>query len=561
MILELFIKNVAVIEKLNIDFKGGMSVLTGETGAGKSIIIDSINMILGNKADKSLIRYGEEKAEVSAIFDVNSELLKILNENGIECEDNQLIISRTISAEGKSISRMNGIPYPLSFIREISPFLINIHGQHDNQALLTPSKHITFLDAYAGAGDKLSEYKELYSKLRDAKKRLEALALDENERIRRVDLLEYQTQEIENAELKDGEEEELFQRREIIQNAERIAISAQEAKEALYSGDNGCAYNGIYSAISALERIVGIDEKIDKAHSTLTDILYSVQDIAYDVSAFGEAAEYNENALNEIEERLDTYSKIKRKYGKTVLEIKEFYDKASEELNSLQSIDENIEKTKAEISKIEESITACAKELTYLRKRTGLLLQEKIEKSLYELNMEQARFKVEISDSEEFLADGKDIVEFLISSNAGEPLKPLVKIASGGELSRVMLAVKSILAECDGVDTLIFDEIDTGVSGSAAQKIADKLSKISNTKQVVCITHHPSLAAISDNHYFIEKNTEDGKTKTTVRRLDFDERVLEIARITGGEISEISKEHAYELIKKADERKCREREQ
>ena len=558
MILELFIQNVAVIEKLNIDFKTGMSVLTGETGAGKSIIIDSINMILGNKADKSLIRYGEEKAEVSAIFDVGSGLLKVLEEKGIECEDNQLIITRTIS-EGKSITRINGMPYPLSFVREISPFLINIHGQHDNQALLTASKHILFLDAYAMADEKLSEYKALYHKLRDLKKRLDSLVMDDDERIRRVDLLEYQIQEIEEADLKDGEEEELIKRRDTILNAEKILSSVQEAKTALYSDDERSAYNGIYSAISALEKISGIDEGIDKLHSELTDILYSVQDIAYGVSQFGENAEYDENALNDIEERLDIYSKLKRKYGKTVLEINEFYSKASVELNSLQDIDENIEKTKADILRLTKELDGVAYELTALRKKTGAILQEKIENALSELNMSEAHFEVQILDSEEFLPDGKDVVEFLISTNAGEPLKPLVKIASGGELSRVMLAMKSILAEVDGVDTLIFDEIDTGVSGSAAQKIADKLCKISKNRQVICITHHPSLAAISDNHYFIEKNTVDGKTKTTVRLLDFDERVLEISRITGGEISEISKEHAYELIRKADERKCIER--
>ncbi len=561
MILELFIQNVAVIEKLNISFKHGMSVLTGETGAGKSIIIDSINLILGNKADKSLIRFGEEKAEVSAVFDINSELLGVLEEKGIECEDNSLIITRTLSLDGKSISRINGTPYPLSFVREISPYLINIHGQHDNQALLNPSKHIRFLDEYADLDGILSEYKVLYSNLRDAKSRLEALVMDDDTRIRRLDLLKYQIEEIETADLKDGEEDELLRKRDMIQNAEKIISAVSEVKENLYSDDGKCAYNGIYSAISALERISGLDEKIDEAHGRLTDMLYSVQDIAYEVSAFGEDREYNENTLNDIEDRLDTYSKLKRKYGKTVLEINEFYEKISEELNSLQSIDENIEKTKAEILKIEQDMEISAKELTGIRKKTGVILQEKIEQALNELNMEQARFEVGVYETEDFQPDGKDRVEFLISANAGEPLKPLVKIASGGELSRVMLAMKSILSECDSVDTLIFDEIDTGVSGSAAQKIADKLSKISKSKQVISITHHPSLASISDNHYFIEKNTVDGKTKTNVKLLDFDERVLEIARITGGEISEISKEHALELIKKAEIRKCKEREQ
>lgn len=556
MILELFIQNVAVIEKLNIDFKNAMSVLTGETGAGKSIIIDSINLILGNKADKSLIRYGEEKATVQAVFDVNDEIISVLSEHEIECEDNQLIISRTISGEGKSICRINGMAQPLSVLRDIAPLLINIHGQHDNQALLTPSKHIGFLDAYAKDEEFVLEYKELYRLLRDAEKRLESLYMDDDERLKTLDLLRYQTNEIESADLKEGEEEELEERRNVIQNAEKISSAISEAKQALYSDDNFCAYNSIYTAVSALEKILGIDEEFDKAHTALTDILYSVQDISHEVSAFGENAEYNEQELNDIEERLDIYSKLKRKYGKTVLEIKEFYEKATDEISRLSDIDENIEKVKNEISDIKEKLEISARKLSGIRRESGLDLQKRIEKALHELNMEQAEFEVNIKKAEEFLNDGKDIVEFLISANAGEPKKALVKIASGGELSRVMLAVKSILAECDGVDTLIFDEIDTGVSGSAAQKIADKLSGISDTKQVICITHLPQLASGADNHYLIEKNTIDGKTKTTVRLLDFDERVTEIARITGGELTEISKEHAKELLKKAREKKC-----
>lgn len=557
MICELSIQNVAVIEKLNINFKTGMSVLTGETGAGKSIIIDSINMILGNKADKSLIRYGEEKAMVSAVFDVSEELRSVLAEKEVECEEGQLFISRTISQEGKSVCRINGIAVPLSQIREIAPYLINIHGQHDNQALLTASKHIRFIDAYAMADDTLSEYKKLYLKLRDAKKRLSELYCDDDERLRRADLLEYQIKEIEEADLKDGEEEELKEQKGIILNAEKITTSAAEAKEALYSDNDMCAYNNIYKAVSALEKIEDLDEGIKKARETLLDILYSVQDISEEVMEFSESAEYDERALDEIEERLDVYSKLKRKYGATVSEINAFLKNASEELKTLQNIDENIENMKVIILDIEKKITKKAEELSKIRKASAKELSERIEKSLHELNMPAAKFVVNIEKTEDFTQDGCEKIEFLISANAGEPEKSLGKIASGGELSRVMLAMKSVLSECDGVDTLIFDEIDTGVSGSAAQKIADKLSEISKKRQVICITHLPQLASMADNHYFIEKNTEDGKTKTTVWQLNDEERVLELARITGGELSEISKQHARELIKEANLRKCK----
>ncbi len=559
MIRELFIKNIAVIENLNIDFKAGMSALTGETGAGKSIIIDSINMILGNKADKSLIRYGEEKASVQAIFDVDKGVEAELSEQGIECEEGELIISRTLSSEGKSVCRINGLVVPLSLLREISSYLINIQGQHDNQALLTSQKHILFLDAYAGTEDVFLEYKNLYTSLRDAEHRISELFMDDEERLRRVDLLEYQVSEIEEAALKENEEEELKEERDRIENAEKIAASVEEAKNSLYSDEGISAYDGIYKAMKALERISGIDSEIDKAYSSLCDMVYSVQDIAHEITEFAENVEYDEERLNEIEERLGVYSKLKRKYGKTVEEINEFYENISEELKTLQSVDENIEKVKSEISEITKKITACAEKLSKIRKAAASSLQEKIETALHELNMEQAHFTVLVEELEEFAPSGKDRIEFLISANAGEPEKPLVKIASGGELSRVMLAIKSILAECDGVDTLIFDEIDTGVSGSAAQKIADKLAKISNFRQVICITHLPQLAAMADNHYYIEKNVEDCKTKTTVYLLEGNERVEEVARITGGELTEISRKHAKELIEKASDRKCRQR--
>lgn len=557
MICELSIQNVAVIEKLNIKFNAGMSVLTGETGAGKSIIIDSINMILGNKADKGLVRYGEEKANVSAVFEINKSLKAFFEEKGIECEDDMLFITRTISSEGKSVCRVNGEAQPLSVIREIAPRLINIHGQHDNQALLNSAKHIMFVDAYAGNEKCIEEYKKLYLELRNIKKRLSELCMNDEERFRKADLLEYEIKEIEEAELRNGEEEELKEKRDIILNAEKITVNAAEAKAALYSDDAMCAYNGIYKAISALEKIEALDGGIKEARERLTDALYSVQDISETVMEFAENAEFDERALEETEERLEIYTKLKRKYGASVEEINQFAERASKELETLRNIDENTEEMRELEKKTEKLLKQKADELSETRKKAAAELRVRIEQALHELNMPSAEFYLKMEKTEDFLPDGCDKIEFLIKANEGEPEKPLVKIASGGELSRVMLAMKSILAECDGVDTLIFDEIDTGVSGSAAQKIADKLAILSSNRQVICITHLPQLAAMADNHYFIRKNVADGKTKTEVMTLEAEPQIEELARIMGGELSEISKEHAKEFIKETELRKCR----
>lgn len=557
MLRELSVKNIAVIEELNMELKSGMCVLTGETGAGKSIIIDSINMVLGNKADKSLIRFGEEKAMVQAVFDVSSEVSDMLSKNDIDCDDNELIITRTMSSEGKSVCRLNGVVVPLSALKEIAPFLINIHGQQDNQMMLNPSKHILFLDSYAKADEILTEYKNIYSDYRSAQNELERLNIDDDERLRRLDLLKFQIKEIEDAKLSVGEEEELKIKRDKINNAEKITTSANMAYNLLYAGENGTAYENIYSAVSALENISAVDNTLDLTLKNLSDILYSIEDMAHEISDYMSNIEYDENTLNEIEERLDLYSKLKRKYGNDVAQIQEFLKKSQEEYELILSVEENTDTVKQKIVALEAKLYKYAKKLSDKRKKTALVLQAEIEKSLHELNMEQAKFLIHIDEKNDYSPDGKDDVEFLISANAGEPPKPLVKIASGGELSRVMLAMKAILADCDGVDTLIFDEIDTGVSGSAATKIASKLEEISKFKQVICITHLAQIAASADNHYFIEKNTIEGKTYTDVRLLAEDERVLEVARITAGDVTEISIKHAQELIQKVNDRKCK----
>lgn len=552
MLNQLSIKNVAVIDKLEVSIGNGLSVLTGETGAGKSIIIDSINMILGDRASKELVRYGTEKASVQAVFDGSKRISELLEENDIEDEDGQVIISRTVTADGKSTARVNGTVVTLSLLRDIADNLINIHGQHDNQALLTPSKHMMFLDGFGKTEALLEEYKTLYKQMRSLKNELKALETDEREKMQRIDLLEYQIKEITSADLTEGEEEELIRQREICENAENISNSIDEAYANLYdNGEMQSAYDGISVAVNALEAISDLNDCIKNAYEALTNAMYTVEDSARELHAFRDTVDFDEETLDNVEERLDLISKLKRKYGKSIAEIKEFCDNAQQELDKIIMSDERAEELKAQISEVTEKLKVAGDKLSQARKASAEVLQTKIEEALHELNMEKSKFCVSVETEERFTENGIEKIEFLISTNPGEPLKPLVKIASGGELSRVMLAIKSILAETDSVETLIFDEIDTGVSGNTALKIANKLTAIANTKQVICITHLPQLTSAADNHYLIQKNTDGEMASTTLKELDEDGRVLELARlIDGGDVTETALKHAKELLKR-----------
>lgn len=552
MLNQLSIRNVAVIDALDVSLKDGMSVLTGETGAGKSIIIDSINMILGERTNKELVRYGTKSAGVQAVFDANGIAVSYLDANGIEVEENQIIITRQINNDGKSIAKINGNIVTLAQLREVADLLINIHGQHDNQALLTPKKHIRFLDDFADVKTEYEDYARLYSKVKELKKKIASLGMDEQEKLRRIDLLTYQTDEIESAKLRIGEEEELKEQLEICENAEKITTKIGEAYKNAYDGDEmPSAYDSISVAVKAMEAVKDYDEKLSKVYESLSEAMYSIEDCAQEISRFAERIDYDEAVLNELEERLDLISKLKRKYGSTIEEIIEYGKKASAELNEIVSGDELLEKLKAEIDKEETLLRTAGKKLSQKRKIAAQELGDKIERALFELNMEKSQFVVKVEETDEFYDNGMNYVEFMISTNPGEPLKPLVKIASGGELSRVMLAIKSIIAESDSVDTLIFDEIDTGVSGNTALKIAQKLKQIAKTKQVICITHLPQLTSISDNHYLIEKNTDGELASTRLKRLDDEGRVMELARlIDGGEVTEIAYNHAKELLRK-----------
>ncbi len=551
MLIDLSIKNIAVIDKLNLSFHKGMSVLTGETGAGKSIIIDSINLILGARTNKGLIRYGEEKASVQAVFEDCNGIYPLLEEYGIDTDEEQLIISRQITSQGKNICRINGTIVPLAALKEIADGLINIHGQHDNQALLTPSKHILFLDAYAECKCELDGYRAYYDETVKLDRKIEELKVDEQEKARRIDLLEYQIEEISKAKLSPGEDRDLLDQLKVIENAEKISANLEEAYENAYGGAQAqSAYDAISIAVSALGKVTEYDPRLGELYDSLSSAMYTIEDVSHEIKDHADSVEFDEAVLNDIEERLDLISKLKRKYGSTIEEILSYKQKAEEELEEIRLSDERIEELSAELEKNRMLMKEAAAVLSEKRHKAAQRLEQLIEQSLHELNMERAQFKVAVAEKD-FSPNGADEAEFMFSANAGEPLKPLVNIASGGELSRVMLAMKSVLAESDGVQTLIFDEIDTGVSGSAAQKIAKKLKETSKTKQVICITHLPQLTSAADNHYLIEKHTEGDRTFTVVRELTDDERVNELARmIDGANSSETARLHARELLEK-----------
>ena len=541
MLLGLDIKNIALIEKLNIEIAEGMTVLTGETGAGKSIIIDAVNLLLGARGGKTLVRHGEEKAAVQGLFSASDEVNAILDDNGVDTAD-EVVLSRVLSADGKSVCRINGCMVSQNLLREIGAYLINIHGQQDNQALLTPSKHIDFLDNYAKID--LSEYLEIYNTRKEILKKIDALSQNEQDRVERLDLLRYQVDELMAAELKIGEKDEILAEKTIIENAEKIVGAVSEAYNALY--EENSAYDSISIASGSLLRLSGIDGKIDEISSKVTDIQYVIEDIVHELRAVLDSVEYDEQVLNDMESRLDVITKLERKYGGTEESAIAYLEQASAELLTLENADEALAELSTELSKIEAKLEAAADKLTAERSKSAKKLEKEIETALTELDMPKVKFEIMITPSD-FTQKGGDFVEFMISPNPGEPMKPLIQIASGGELSRVMLAIKSIIN--DGIDTMIFDEIDTGVSGSAAQKIANKLSAISQGRQVICVSHQAQLAAKADNHYVIKKQEENGRTITKIRELEKDERISELARIIDGDnLTETAINHAKEML-------------
>lgn len=560
MLRHLSIKNIAIISSVNIEFDEGFGVLTGETGAGKSIIIDSLNLLKGERVNKDLIRHGESSARVDGIFTLNDDIRKILeNDFGIDAEDDEILISREITLEGKNTVRINGMPVTASMLKEIGSLFITIHGQHDNTSLLSKKTHIALLDAFIGEdADKLKEeYLQIYREIEKIEEKIASLSKGEEERLARLEKLRFETNEIENAHLYIGEDDELESRKLILDNAQKIAECSNEALTLLYDGDerSQSAHDALWDAISHLNRISDLDKNMSEMCKNLTDIGYTLKDISAEIRAFGDSANYDENELNDIESRLEEITMLKRKYGFTIEDILSRFESLKAELDEIENSDLNLSKLNDELNKLSEKRKKIADKLTDIRKKNSKTLCEKIATELSDLDMKKVAFSVDIKPTD-YRLDGSDDIEFLICTNAGDTPKPLTKIASGGELSRIMLAIKSVLSSGENAETLVFDEIDTGVSGHAAQSLGEKLYAMSKNAQVICITHLPQIAAMASNHYLIEKEVEKEITKTKVTQLDAETRIDEIARITGGAaITDTTRKNAEEILTLAEKTK------
>ena len=551
MLKHLSIKNVAVIEDVSIDFAEGLSVLTGETGAGKSIIIDSINLLKGERASKSLIRSGEESLRVDGVFDVDDNTAgKIADIMGTDAE-NEIIISRTLSSDGKNTIRINGSPANLAMLKMTGELLINIHGQHDNTSLLSVKTHLGFLDSYGKdeIAPVYAKYREIFDKCKEIKRKIDEIDTDEQEKLRRKDMLEYQIAELEEANLQQGEEEELMARKLVLSNAQKISDNTIRAYDALYGGENGTAYDKLWEAANLLEKISGFDTKIDEVYSSLCDIAESLNEKARDLRYIQDDLSFDEEEADKIEERLDLIQTLKRKYGNSIEEILVFYDKICNELEDITTGSQRLESLNKELNENKKKLESEAQKLCKLRQKYAALLSQKVMASLSDLNMEKVLFEVKLTELESYKPTGTYDAEFMVRTNVGEETKPLSKIASGGELSRIMLAIKSVLRDTDSVKTSVFDEIDTGVSGMAAQKIGEKLLSMSKGNVVLCITHLPQIASLADNHYLISKSVDGGRTRTNVKLMSFEERVDEIARTLGGaSVTDITRENARQLL-------------
>ena len=540
MISTLHIKNIGIIEDLNIDLNKGLNVLTGETGAGKTLIIDSLGIISGGRFSKDMIRRGASNSFV--------ELCMYVPESS-KAEDGNIIVSREITSSGKNMCKINGRMVTVNELREFMKEFIEIHGQNDNQNLLDSKKHLTYLDSYSG--EKITslkdEYINYYSEYKNILKELKENLGDEKEKQRKIDLLQYQINEIEEADLKVNEEDELEEQRKHMQNSEKISDSLNTANNLIE--ENGI--DNISMAIRALEKIENIDKKYEEASSSLKNIYYELQEIARDISSYKDDTYFDEEERNNIEERLDLIHSLKRKYGNTIEEILQYKDEIKGELEKIENLEEYNIKLRKKRDELEEKLNLLAKKMHEIRITSSNKLVSDINKELEDLEMKNAKINIKVDYVEDdFFKEGKDIVKFYIITNVGEDEKELSKIASGGEMSRIMLAIKKVLAEFDNTDVLVFDEIDTGISGKAANSVAKKLKAISQKHQVLCISHLPNIAAMADYNYFISKNIIEDRTRTQIKLLQETEVIEEIARISSGEVNEVTLKYARELRNK-----------
>ena len=535
MLYNLSINDIAIIKQAEITFDDGFNVLTGETGAGKSIIIDSINAILGGRTSKELIRTGAEKASVFASFyNIGREIAGILKNENIDVENDCIELQRIINADGRTVCKINSATVSGSFMKEIGKRLITIHGQLDNQALLNPEMHCSFIDKLAGDEEILLSYQSEFNKYCSLISKIKSLDIDEQEKQRKIEMLTYQIDEIEKAELRAGETDELKVKRDVIRNAEKILTALNNAYNAINGGDD---FNGAElltrEAANEIAQASKYLPDAEKISSEITDISYRLSDVTDTINSLVNSVDYDPMLLEQIEERLDLIYNLTKKYGADETEILDYLDKAKAELGSIALSDEQKERLKADLRACREELRKRADELTKARTEASNEFSARVIDVLKFLEMPSVVFSVKITPCE-YNENGADEIEFLLSANKGEDLKPLSKIASGGELSRIMLAIKSVLADKDDIDTLIFDEIDTGVSGRAAQKVALKMKEVSLNRQVICVTHLASIASLADSHFLIEKYESDDKTFTKVTKLDYDGRVNELSRILGG---------------------------
>lgn len=552
MILSLHIENIAVVKSLDIDLSRGFTALTGETGAGKSIIVDCLGVLGGARADKDMIRRGESAGEVSAVFGgINQRAKDIISELGFSAEDDTVMLSKTIFTDAPARARLNGRAITNSVLREISAALFNIHGQNDNQRLLNRENHLTLLDTYAGCEAIVDEYAEIYKAQLHTKCRIDALTRDVMENNRMREMLRYQIDDISALKLKEGEEEALVLESKRLQSAERIKKSGSLVERAVNGGDKGAG--AIYLIDRAQTALLQISDAIPEAKTLaerLSDVRYELEDISATVADLCGASDEDPTAkIDKIEGRLDAIAKLKRKYGSTVEEILKFKADAEARLDMIENADEQIESLERERRDLEDRARAKALEIREIRARAAESLTARVLENLVFLDMPKVRFKIALEPTAELTARGLDSAEFLISANPGEPLMPMIKIASGGELARIMLSLKSVLNECDGIDTAIFDEIDTGISGKTSRKVGIKLKEISKGTQVLCVTHSAQIASLATSHLFISKSEQDGRTCTAITELDETGRIEEIARILGGiEVSDTQRQAAKEMI-------------
>ena len=558
MLSLLHIENIAVIEQAEIQFDEGFNVLTGETGAGKSIVIDAIGAVLGERTSRDLIRTGARSARVEAVF---SDLpdLPWFDENGISPDENgELLLQRELHPDGKNVCRVGGRLLTVSQLRALGQQLLDIHGQHEGQLLLDEDRHLDYLDRFGGLETQLADFRISYSAVSSLRREISSLQMDAAERERRIDSLNYQIAELERADLKAGEEETLLARRDLLRNAEKLIDAVQSAYYALYGDEDGeGAVSLIGDAEYALSGVRRVNDELNDLTEKMTQLRYNADDLAEQVRDLRDSFDFSPGELDEVENRLDVIFRLRKKYGNSVEEMLEYLEICRKELNQIQDSDDTLIKLEQKLARVKAEAMKKGKALSSSRKEAAALLRERIQTELSQLDMPKVRFSVQfdLKDCADGMdQSGMDQVRFLMSANVGEDLKPIARIASGGELARVMLALKSVLAENDDIGTLIFDEVDTGVSGRAARKVAEKMADIAGGKQVLCVTHLPQIAAMADTHFSVEKGEREGRTFTHVERLTFERRKEELARLTGGaSVTDIQLESAGQLLEEARE--------